>query len=198
MKSNDMRRLTHNNTIISSLYCNSKPKHKPKPQRSLPTDRCNNKMEQQSEVIGELQKSMSATESTDSGSEDSPINIIEINHEAYHSWDDSTIDVSIMIGTASVPAATLGSPQFNGSTIVEENNDGDTSKAPEEARTSWNVLQNKVRSWNERASKEPTEEEADRSLLFAPTFQDFVDGIAVSTIRSTQMGVESIKNLLPK
>ena len=42
-------------------------------------------MEQQSEVIGELQKSMSATESTDSGSEDSPINVIEINHEAYHS-----------------------------------------------------------------------------------------------------------------
>jgi hypothetical protein len=102
-----------------------------------------------------------------------------------------------MIGTTTVPAATVGC-KLNGSTIVEENNDGDTSKAPEEAETSWNVLQNKVRSWNERASKEPTEEEADRSLLFAPTFQDFVDGIAVSTIRSTQMGVESIKNLLPK
>ena len=171
---------------------------KPQPQRSLPTDRCNNKMEQ-SEVIGELQKSMSATGSTDSGSEDSPINVIEINHEAYHSWDDSTIDVSIMIGTTTVPAATVGSlRELNGSTIVEENNDGDTSKAPKEAETSWNVLQNKVRSWNERASKEPTEEEADRSLLFAPTFQDFVDGIAVSTIRSTQMGVESIKNLLLK
>lgn len=37
-----------------------------------------------------------------------------------------------------------------------------------------------------------------RSLRFAATFQDFVDGIAVSTIRSTQMGVESLKNLLPK
>ena len=155
-------------------------------------------MEQSDEVIGELQKSMSAAESTDSGSEDSPINVIEINHEAYHSWDDSTIDVSIMIGTTSVPA-TVGSPrELNGCTILEENNDVDTSKAPEEAGMSWNMLQKKVRSWNERASKEPTEEEADRSLLFAPTFQDFVDGIAVSTIRSTQMGVESIKNLLPK